>query len=84
MLVEELWGRVDVVVSARVGAAYDHDGVALCCGGGGVVDAVVVDGGLEEMGVLFEPVNRSLLAKIEWNSACIVVVREQKDRKIER
>lgn len=49
VLVEEFGRGVDVIVGSGVGAAHDHDGVA--GGGGGVVDAVVVDGGLEEVGV---------------------------------
>lgn len=62
VLVEEFGCGVEVVVCSRVGAADDHDGVA--GGVGGVVDAVVVDGGLEEMGVGFEPVVASLA--LEW------------------
>lgn len=49
VLVEPLGRGVDVVVGARVGPADDHDGHVL------VGDAVVVDGRLEEMGVLGEP-----------------------------
>lgn len=55
VLVEEFGGRVDVVVCASVRAANDHYGVALRGGGGRVIDAVVVDGGLEEVGVFGEP-----------------------------
>lgn len=55
VLVEEFGGRVDVVVGAGVGAADYHYGVAGCVWGGGVVDAVVVDWGTEEVGVGFEP-----------------------------
>lgn len=47
VLVEEFGGGVEVVVCAGVGAAYDHDGHGV------VVDQVVVDGGFEEVGVLF-------------------------------
>lgn len=54
-MVEELWGGVDVVVCSCVGSANDHDGVAGCGRGGGVVDAVVVDGWLEKVGVGVEP-----------------------------
>ena len=50
MLVEEFGGLVDVEVCAGVGAADDHDGEVI------VVDAVVVDGGLEKVGVFLEPV----------------------------
>lgn len=53
-LVEEFGRRVDVVVCSGVRAADDHDGVAAGCGR--VIDAVVVDGGLEEVRVVFEPV----------------------------
>lgn len=49
VLVEELGRRVDVIVGAGVGAADDHDGERV------VVDQIVVDGGLEEVGVRFEP-----------------------------
>lgn len=52
-MVEELWGCVDVKVGSGVGPAHYHHRVAGC--GGGVVDAIVVDRWLEEMGVLFEP-----------------------------
>jgi hypothetical protein len=44
-----------VVVGAGVGAADYHYRVAGGGGGGRVVDAVVVYGGLEEVGVGFEP-----------------------------
>lgn len=50
VLVEEFGGLVDVEVCAGVGAADDHDGEVI------VVDAVVVDGGLEKVGVFLEPV----------------------------
>ena len=53
ILVEEFGGRVDVVVCSCVGAADYHDCVAGGAGGGGVVDAVVVDWGAEEVGVCF-------------------------------
>lgn len=56
ILVEEFRRGINVVVGARVGAADDHDRVAFCGRRGRVVDAVVVDGGLEEMGVGFEPI----------------------------
>jgi hypothetical protein len=49
VLVEPFRGLVDVVVCALVGAADDHDGDAI------VVDAVVVDGRLEHVGVLGDP-----------------------------
>lgn len=60
MLVKELGRRVDVVICARVGPADDHNGVPFCGGGGGVVDAIVVDGGLEEVGIFFKPVVESV------------------------
>lgn len=47
VLVEEFGRGVEVVVCSGVGTADDHDCVA--GGVGGVVDAVVVDGGLEEV-----------------------------------
>jgi len=47
VLVEELWGFVDVVVGPCVRAADDLDGQRV------VVDEVVVDRGFEEVGVLF-------------------------------
>lgn len=50
VLVEPFRGLVDVVVCAGVGTADDHDGEAV-----GVVDAVVVYGGLEHVGVFFDP-----------------------------
>lgn len=53
VLVEEFGGCVDVVVCSGVRAADYHYGVAGCGGGGGVVDAVVVYGWLEEVGVFF-------------------------------
>jgi hypothetical protein len=59
-LVEEFGRGVEVIVCSGVGAADDHDGIA--GGGGGVVDAVVVDGGLEEVRIGFEPV----VASLEW------------------
>lgn len=54
VLIEEFRGGVDVVVCSCVGSADDHDGVS--GGSGWMVDAVVVDGGLEKMGIGFEPV----------------------------
>lgn len=59
VLVEEFGGCVDVVVGAGVGAADYHYCVAGGSRGGGVVDTVVVDRGLEEVGVSFEPVEKS-------------------------
>lgn len=56
VLVEEFRSRVDVVVCAGVGSADDHHGISLCGGGGWVVDAVVVNGWLEEVSVFGEPV----------------------------
>jgi hypothetical protein len=47
VLVEEFGGAVDVVVCSCVGPADDHDGHWVR------VDAVVVDWGFEEVGVLF-------------------------------
>lgn len=55
VLVEEFGSRVDVVVSAGVRAANYHHRVPRGCGRGGVVDAVVVYRGLEEVGVGFKP-----------------------------
>ena len=52
VLVEPFGGGIDVVVCAGVGAADDHDGYVV------VVDAVVIYGGFEEVGVFFEPVGR--------------------------
>jgi hypothetical protein len=49
VLVEPFGGFVDVVVCAGVGAADDHDG------DGVVVDAVVVYGGLQHVGVFGDP-----------------------------
>lgn len=40
-------------VCSGVRSADDHDGVAGCGWGGGVIDAVVVYRGLEEVGVFF-------------------------------
>jgi thiazole synthase ThiGH ThiG subunit len=45
-LVEPFGGAVDVVIGAGVGAANEHDSYVR-----GGVDAVVVNGGLEEVGV---------------------------------
>lgn len=53
ILVEEFGGRVDVIVCSCVGAADYHYRVAGGAGGGGMVDAVVVDWGAEEVGVGF-------------------------------
>jgi hypothetical protein len=44
-----------MVVSAGVRAADYHHRVPRGCGGGGVVNAVVVYRGLEEVGVGFKP-----------------------------
>lgn len=55
MLVEKLWGGIDVVICPGVGASNNHHGVALGCGGGGVVDTVVIDGRLKQMSILLEP-----------------------------
>jgi hypothetical protein len=44
-----------VVVGAGVGAADYHYRVAGGCGGGRVIDTVVIHGGLEEVGVGLEP-----------------------------
>ena len=55
VLVEELRRRVDVVVCPRVGAADNHHGQAGRRWLGWVVDAVVVDGWLEQVRVVFQP-----------------------------
>lgn len=55
VLVEKFRCCVDVVVCSCVGTADNHDCVAGCRGGRWMVDAVVVNRGLEEMGVFFEP-----------------------------
>lgn len=55
VLVEKLRRGVDVVVCSCIGSPDYHHGVPCCCRGGGVVDAVVVHRGLEEVGVGFEP-----------------------------
>ena len=55
MLIEELWSCIDVVVCSRIGPADDHNGQTPSGRGGGVVDAVVIDRRLEEVGVVFEP-----------------------------
>lgn len=55
VLVKELGRCVDMVVSAGVGAADNHDGEAGRFGRARVVDTVVVYGGLEEVGVLLDP-----------------------------
>jgi hypothetical protein len=52
VLVEPFGSRVDVVVVTGVGPADDHHGHVL------VVDTVVVDRRLEEMGVLGEPLGK--------------------------
>jgi hypothetical protein len=44
-----------MVVSSGIGPTQDHDSVSLSFRGGGVVDTVVVHGGLEEVGVVFKP-----------------------------
>lgn len=49
VLVEPFSGLVDVVVGALVGPADDHDGHAV------IVDAIVVDGRLEHVGVFRYP-----------------------------
>lgn len=51
MLVEPFWCFIDVVVCALIGAADNHDSDML------VVDAVVVDRGLEHMSVFLDPVD---------------------------
>lgn len=56
VLIEELGGGVDMVVSAGIGTTNDHDCQTTCGRGGRVIDAVVVDGRLEEMGIFLEPV----------------------------
>lgn len=61
VLVEEFGSGVDVVVGAGVGAADYHYCVAGGSWRGRVVNAVVVDRGLEEVGVSFEPVEKSSL-----------------------
>lgn len=66
VLVEELGRGVDVEVGPGVGPADDHDGVALRLRGGGVVDAVVVDGGLEEVAVFLEPVGVVIAWSVFW------------------
>lgn len=60
VLIEEFGGCVNVVVGTGIGAADYHYCVAGSSRGGGVVDAVVVDRGLEDVGVSFEPVQKSL------------------------
>ena len=49
VLVEPFRGSVDVIVCASIGATDDHDCYIL------VVDAVVVYGRFEEVGICFEP-----------------------------
>jgi hypothetical protein len=68
-LVEEFGRGVEVVVCSGVGAANDHDCVA--GGVGGVVDAVVVDGRLEEVRVGFEPV-----VALEMVAVCVARYRD--------
>lgn len=73
ILVKEFRGRVDVVVCSGVGAADYHYCVALRGGGGGVVDAVVVYRGLEEVGVGFQPISVKLaLCICILGSGCFV------------
>lgn len=44
-----------MIICSRVRSSDYHYSVAGCATGGGVVDAVVVYGGLEEVGIGFEP-----------------------------
>lgn len=55
MLVKEFGGGVDVVVGSRIRSSDDHDGQPARGWIGRMVDAVVVDGRLQEMRVIFEP-----------------------------
>jgi hypothetical protein len=55
MLIEELRGSVDVVVCSSIGSSDNHNCQATGRNGWGI-HAVVVDGGFEEVGVVFEPV----------------------------
>ena len=52
ILVEELWGAVDMVICSGVRAANDHDSEAGSRGRGWMVDAVIVDGWLEQVRVV--------------------------------
>ena len=56
ILVEEFGRGVDVEVCSGVGPANYHDGIAGREARGGVVYAVIIHGGLEQMRVFFEPV----------------------------
>lgn len=58
VLVEPFCGLIDVVVCASVGTADNHDS------DGGVVDAVVVDWGLEEVGVFGYPGTRCRVSEM--------------------
>lgn len=71
MLVEELRSGIDVVVCPGVGASDDHDCVAIGCGGGGVIDTVVIDGRLKEMGVLLEPRAKGQYDELSKVALCI-------------
>lgn len=55
MLIEELGSGVDVVVCSSIGAANDHDSQATRGGGGWVIDAVIVDWGLQKVRVVLQP-----------------------------
>ena len=57
VLVEELGRLVDMVVVPGIWPTYDHDGQAARGGVVGVVDTVVVDGGLQQVFVLLQPVS---------------------------
>ena len=54
-MVEELGSGVDMIVGSRVGPADNHDRVAGRGRGGGMVDAVVIDGRLEKMRIGLDP-----------------------------
>lgn len=54
VLIEPFGGLIDVVVCAGVGAANDHDGDGI------IVNAIVVHGRLEHVGVFRNPVKQSV------------------------
>lgn len=52
ILVKELWGAVDMVVCSGIRAANNHNSQAGGRGGRWMVNAVVVDGRLEQVRVI--------------------------------
>ena len=60
VLVEELGSGINVVISSRVGSADYHDRQSTCGWGRWMIDTVIVDGWLEKMSIIFQPIVKQI------------------------